>query len=93
MKDTKQHDAGVSQALLDRLNNQRLPRALEIKEKVDAGEPLGEYDLRFLEDVFADAQAIQPMVDRHPEYQKLVARVIHLYKEILDKAVANENKG
>lgn len=93
MKDTKQHDAGVSQALLDRLNNQRLPRALEIKDKVDAGEPLGEYDLRFLEDVFADAQAIQPMVDRHPEYQKLVARVIHLYKEILDKAVANENKG
>ena len=88
----KIHDAGVTQVLLDRLNNQRLPRALELKEKVDAGEPLGEYDLRFLDEVFADAQTIQPMVDRHPEYQPLVARIIHLYKEILDKALENENK-
>ena len=88
----KIHDAGVTQVLLDRLNNQRLPRALELKEKVDAGESLGEYDLRFLDEVFADAQTIQPMVDRHPEYQPLVARVIHLYKEILDKALENENK-
>lgn len=86
------HDAGIAQTLLDRLNNQRLPRALELKEKVDAGETLGEYDLRFLDDVFADAQTIQPMVARHPEYQQLVARVIHLYKEILDKAVENEKK-
>lgn len=92
MKDTKQHDAGVSQALLDRLNNQRLPHALELKEKVDAGEILGEYDLRFLDEVFADAQSIQPMIDRHPEYQKLVAQLIHLYKEILDKAMENEKK-
>lgn len=92
MKDSKQHDAGVSQALLDRLNNQRLPRALELKDKVDAGGTLSEYDLTFLEEVFADAQTIQPMVDRHPEYQKLVARVVHLYKEILDKAMANEKK-
>lgn len=92
MTDKKTHDAGVAQALLERMSNQRLPRALEIKEKVDAGEPLGEYDLRFLEEVFADAQAIQPMVERHPEYQQLVSRAIHLYKEILDKAMANEKK-
>ena len=88
----KIHDAGVTQVLLDRLNNQRLPRALELKEKVDAGETLGEYDLQFLDEVFADAQTIQPMVDRHPEYQPLVARLIHLYKEILDKALENQNK-
>ena len=88
----KMHDAGVTQVLLDRLNNQRLPRALELKEKVDAGETLSEYDLHFLDEVFADAQTIQPMVDRHPEYQPLVARIIHLYKEILDKATENENK-
>ena len=83
MKDSKQHDAGVAQTLLDRMSNQRLPRALELKEKVDAGETLSEYDLNFLEEVFKDAQSIQPMVERHPEYQQLVSRAIHLYKEIL----------
>lgn len=85
-------DAGVIQTLFDRLNTQRLPMALAIKERVDQGETLNEYDIAKLEEVFADAQAIQPMVDRHPEYQDLVGRILHLYKAILDKAMENEKK-
>ena len=85
-------DAGVIQTLVDRLNSQRLPLALSMKEKVDRGETLSEYDISKLDEVFADAQTIQPMVDRHPEYQELVGRVLHLYKGILDKAMENEQK-
>ena len=91
MTDTSD-DAGVIQVLLERLNSQRLPRALELKDKVNAGEALDDYDLRFLEEVFHDAHTIQPQVDKHPEYQQLVARLIHLYKEIMDKAMQNEGK-
>jgi hypothetical protein len=86
------YDAGVCQTLLERLNQQRLPRVLELKEKVDAGEPLGEFDLHFLDEAFTDAQAILPLVDRHPEYQQLAARVIHLYKAIVDQARENERQ-
>jgi hypothetical protein len=85
-------DAGVIQTLLERLNSQRLPMALALKDKVDRGETLSEYDIKKLEEVFADAQAIQPMIGRHPEYQDLVARILHLYKDILDKAMGNEKK-
>ena len=85
-------DAGVFQVLIDRLNSQRLPRALELKDKVDRGETLSGYDIQKLEEVFADAQSIQPLIERHPEHQDLVARVLHLYKEILDKAMDNEKK-
>jgi hypothetical protein len=85
-------DAGVIQTLLDRLNSQRLPMALALKEKVDRGEMLSDYDIQKLEEVFADTQAIQPMVDRHPEFQDLASRILHLYKEILDKATQNEKK-
>ena len=85
-------DAGVLQVLIDRLNSQRLPRALELKDKVDRGETLSGYDIQKLEEVFADAQSIQPLIERHPEHQDLVARVLHLYKEILDKAMDNEKK-
>jgi hypothetical protein len=85
-------DAGVLQTLIERLNSQRLPRALALKDKVDRGETLSEFDIRLLEEVFADAHHIQPLVERHPEHQDLVARVLHLYKEILDKALDNEKK-
>jgi len=87
---TPSQDVGVIQALLERLNSQRLPMALALKDKVEQGEKLSDYDIGKLEEVFIDAQTIQPMVDRHPEYQELAARILHLYKEILDKAAENE---
>ncbi len=89
MVDTSK-DAGIIQVLVDRLESQRLPRVLSLKASVDKGEPLAELDIHFLEEIFQDAQHIQPLVDRHPEWQSLVAKVIHLYKEITDKALENE---
>ena len=91
MTDTS-HDPGVIHALVERLNTQRLPRALDLKKKVDAGETLGEHDMHFLEGVFRDTETIKPLVNRHPEYQQLVANIVRLYKEILDKAMENEKK-
>jgi len=83
-------DAGLIAVLLERFEKQRLPRAQSLKDKVDRGGLLDEFDLSFLEEVFADANKIRPLVDRHPEYQELVSRAVHLYKEITDKAMENE---
>jgi hypothetical protein len=83
-------DAGTIQALLERLEKFRLPRALAVQKRVDAGERLTDDDLAFLKRVFTDAQAVQPMVAKHPEYQTLVARLISLYDDITRKALDNE---
>ena len=83
-------DTGVMLALIERFETQRLPRALEIKKSVDQGELLSDLDMAFLKQVFDDAQHIQTFVHKHPEWQSLVARAIALYKEITDKALANE---
>jgi hypothetical protein len=83
-------DLGLVTVLLQRLQQQRLPRALALKEKVDRGERLEDFDIAFLERVFADANEIKPLVERHPEHQALVSRVVNLYKEITNRALENE---
>jgi hypothetical protein len=90
MSDSK--DAGMIQTLLDRLNKQRLPRALALKDQVDRGERLNDHDIQFLKLVFEDAGVAQGLADKHPEFQPLVARLIGLYSDITSKALANEQK-
>jgi hypothetical protein len=85
-------DQGVIQVLLELIETQHLPRAMGLKKKVDAGERLDKYDMRFLESVFADVRQVSPLVKRHPEHEKLAATVLHLYKEIMDKAIENEKR-
>lgn len=85
-------DAGIIQVLAERMEKQRLPRALALKDMVDRGECLGDIDIAFLEEVFRDAGQIRTHLDAHPEWQDLAARILHLYKELTDKALENEQR-
>jgi hypothetical protein len=79
--------------LIERLESQRLPRALALKEKVDQGGRLDDFDIAFLEEVFSDSQEVQPLMERHPEHQEIAAKMMGLYHDITEKALANERSG
>ena len=89
MSDASTKDAGTIQVLLQRLNETRLPKALDLKKKVDSGE---KYDIKFLETVLADATQAQGLVTKHPEFKTLVGKLFGLYSEITTRALENEQK-
>jgi hypothetical protein len=86
-------DAGIIQVLVQRFETQRLPRALALKKKVDAGERLDDLDIAFLEEVFRDAKENRHLAEQHPKWQGLVAQALSLYEAITAKALANERSG
>ena len=83
---------GIIYVLIRRLETQRLPRALDLKEKVDGGERLNELDMAFLEEVVNDARRIKPMMDGQPKWQSIYTRAVDLYEDISRKARENESE-
>ena len=65
---------------------------MEIKEQVDQGNRLGEYDRLFLEEVIKDAPRNIRHDEEIPECQHMFIQLAHLYKQIMDKAVENEQQ-
>jgi hypothetical protein len=88
-----QNDTGLLAVLIERLESQRLPRALELKNKVDRGESIDEFDLAFLQEIVTDSARLKPLIERNPEHQELVGKLFGLYLEITEKALANEKAG
>lgn len=83
-------DEIVIEALYERFSKHRLPKALELEKRVNAGEKLTNSDMVFLDTVFRDAKYILRFSDKYPEYQELVTKGIEMYKEITQKALENE---
>jgi hypothetical protein len=84
-------DMGVIAVLAKRMVEERLPKALALKERVDRGEVLNELDMTFLEQVVTDANTLRPVMKDNPRVLEVAGRMLQLYKEITAKALENEN--
>ena len=83
-------DTGALMARMERLKDFRIPNILAVKAKVDEGERLNDYDTKFLGRIIVELEKVEPMLARHPQYQTLYDRLAHLYMEIAEKALENE---
>jgi len=83
-------DAGVIAVLAKRMVEERLPKALALKERIDKGGVLNDLDLAFLEQVVADAGQIRSLMQKDPRVLEVAGRMVQLYKEITEKALENE---
>lgn len=84
-------DTGVTLALVRRFETQRLPRALALRDKTVRGERLSDYEIECLLKTFDDLGHMQYTIEHHPVCSHFAACIMHLYKEICDRALDNEN--
>ncbi len=90
--DINPEDEIVIAALIKRFTEQRLPRAMDLKRKVEEGKKLENTEVDFLNTVLNDAKYVLRYSDKYPQYQELVTKGIQLYTEITEKALENEKK-
>lgn len=90
MSTQEEKDAGLMAALEERYHKQRLPRVLALKEKVERGEVLDDFDTAFIQEVLDGIREIQPLIHRHHECLALVSNMIKLCNEITARDLENE---
>jgi uncharacterized small protein (DUF1192 family) len=88
----KTRDKGVAQVLLMRLEAERLPHALKLKDKVDRGERLSDFDTQFVKRGIKEGAEARSLAAKLPQYQEIVDRMARLYEEITRKGAENEQK-
>lgn len=86
-------ELGVIAVLAKRMVEERLPKALALKERIDRGEKLNELDLLFLEQVVKDANQIRPVLKDDPRAMQVAGQMLQLYREITARALENEQGG
>ena len=83
-------DAGVIAVLAKRMVEERLPKALAMKERVDKGGVLNDLDLAFLEQIVKDSGQLRPLMEKDPRVKELAGQMLQLYRQITEKALENE---
>ncbi|MEO8409840.1 MAG: hypothetical protein ABI478_04665 [Propionivibrio sp.] len=90
--DRERDDDGVVTAILERMEEQRLPRALDLQAKVDQGQVLDDMDIAFLDRVFTECEEMKQLLERHPALEQIAGRMMGLYHAITTRALENEPK-
>ncbi len=87
-------DKGMIEVILERMGKQRLPRLIKIRDNLNNNQKLTDYDIEYLEEVFHDTQENDHLAKNSDDddLKVMFIKVVCLYKEITEKALANESK-
>ncbi|MBT8119144.1 MAG: hypothetical protein KJN89_05450 [Gammaproteobacteria bacterium] len=90
--DLHEQHIGIIQTLVQEFEQHRLPRLFRIKDKLDRGEPINDVDFEYLCKELKDAGLAMHLIVNYPELQDFCLSMSHLYKDICDEALDNEQR-
>lgn len=90
--DRDKDETGTISVLLER-TKRRVPTMLAMKARLLEGDTLADVEIVELTKIFESANDTRGLTDRNPELQQLVTKMISLYEDITELALANERKG
>jgi hypothetical protein len=87
-------DLGIISVLLKRFEAEELPAILAMKKEVEAGNLLSDGDIEILHRMLAQAEAdhLGALLERHPDYRDLAASVFSTCRQIIERALENEER-
>ena len=85
-------DEGALQVVLEDYEKHKLPRIQHIRDRVDKGERLDDYDMKFLKDMYREIHQYESFVEEHPGYLRLYKSFVQIYCHIMDAALENERQ-
>jgi len=83
-------DLGTLQAVIEDYQKRKLPRMLRIRQQVDGGAILSEYDMEFLMGLHHQIYRYESFVEEHAEYMLIYQGFVQVYGHIIDVGLANE---
>ena len=89
--DQNKSDEGTIEVLLERAMI-RVPNLLAMKERLLEGATLSDIEITEMESIFAHVKDIRGLMGRHPELHEIAVKMISLYDEITELALANERQ-
>ena len=92
MSDVTQNSSGVLALLARDFTEHRMPVLMALKEKVDDGGVLEQYECEYLGRMLEDTCRAMPLTANKPDWQKLAAQVAQFFHLITEKALENEEK-
>lgn len=83
-------DLGVITAFLAHLEGEAIPWTLAVQAEIEAGAKLSDPDLLFFEERLDEMASLLHVIERHPEFQVVVGKMVTLYHRIIERALENQ---
>ncbi|MDF2181691.1 hypothetical protein [Neptuniibacter sp. CAU 1671] len=82
--------SGSAAVIVLHFEEKLLPKAFDLRDRLDQGERLNDVDIAFLNQLLGQVHNLQTLAHSEPKIQRFAAGVVSLYHELTRAALINQ---